>query len=740
MSRWLQFAIPLLILAAAVAIRAVDPAPLQDMRLRVFDSFQRIEPRAYRESPVVVVDIDDESLARLGQWPWPRTLVADLVVALRNAGAATVAFDIVFAEPDRTAPALLARQWGDTPAGAAMRELVASGRATDPDMVLADAMTTMGGVVAGFALTEAGNDGPVLAKAGFATAGLDPRPFLTTFAGAIPALPALQAAAAGNGCFNVTPEHDGIARRVPLLFTHGDTIRPSLAAEALRVAQGAGTYVVRSVGASGVQGFGQGAGVVEVRIGDAVLPTDAHGRIWLYDTGRIPERTVPAWRALAGELPPGRVDGHIALIGTSAAGLKDQRTSPLAAVVPGVELHAQIIEQAIHGDFLTRPDWAEGAETAVMLPLGLLILGAAAARRHGSLWTFGLALGASGGLIAGCWFAFGHWRLLLDPSWPVLALLVVYVAASLLRFLRTEREKRQIRTAFGFYMAPALVQRLADNPALLRLGGEMRDLTVLFCDIRGFTAISERLTAEELTRLINRFLTPMTDTILSSGGTIDKYMGDCIMAFWNAPLDDSDHARHAALATIAMRQRLAALNAELETEAKAAGTPFLPIRVGIGLNTGLCCVGNMGSAQRFDYSAIGDDVNLASRLEGQCKTYGVETILGESTRTAVPDLACLELDLIRVVGKSRPVRIHTLIDTSPEDGAFRALASAHAEMLAAYRAQAWAPAGEALARCRASAATYRLTGLYDLFAERIAEFENAPPGSDWDGVYVSKSK
>src|SRR3546814_541082 len=318
----------------------------------------------------------------------------------------------------------------------------------------------------------------------------------------------------GSGAVGVAPEPDGIIRRVPLLIEYQGKVFPSLAAEALRIALGASTYVVKSAGASGVMSFGEATGISEIRIGDAIVPTDPSGRIWLYDTGPVPDRSVPAWRVMDDPAVQARIADHIVLIGTSAAGLKDLRPSPLDPAAPGVVLQAQVIEQIMLGRYLSRPDWAGGAEFVFLVVLGTVVLLATSLRRASAAWAATIAALGIGAAMVASWLAYSRAGLLFDPIYPAVAVLGVHLSSSLLRYLRTEREKHQIRTAFAFYMAPALVERIAEDPDLLKLGGEMREITILFCDIRGFTSISERFSAQELTHLINRFLTPMTDTIL----------------------------------------------------------------------------------------------------------------------------------------------------------------------------------------------------------------------------------
>jgi len=312
--------VPLLALAGALVLRAVDPPPIQDLRFWVFDHFQRLEPRIYRPGPVLVIDIDDETLRRFGQWPWPRTLLAQLVDRLGAAQPAAVALDILFPEPDRTSPARIIANWPELPELAELRERAARGDLPDHDQMLAEALRRSR-AVAGFALTDTGVTGTAPVRlAGFATAGADPTEFLIAYDAVVPTLPEIAGAALGSGVINVQPERDGIIRRIPLLVAHGGEIYPSLAAEALRVAQNARTYVVKSTGASGVIGFGQRTGVSEVKIGQAVVPTDPKGRLWLYDTGPVPERVIPAWRVMSVEVVPWAHAGSSLLIGTSCAG------------------------------------------------------------------------------------------------------------------------------------------------------------------------------------------------------------------------------------------------------------------------------------------------------------------------------------------------------------------------------------------------------------------------------------
>ncbi|HEV8392115.1 MAG TPA: adenylate/guanylate cyclase domain-containing protein [Dongiaceae bacterium] len=643
----------------ALLLRWIDPPILSDLRALVFDQYQRVAPREYKEAPVKIVDIDDESLARYGQWPWPRSLIAQLLAKLREQGAASVALDMVFAEPDRTSPGLVFSGWGLAPDDPLMKDIEA--KVTDPDKILADEIAR-GRVVVGVAMTESASNHEVLRKAGLSKiggAGIKPENLVIQFGGAIASLPMFQEAALGIGSINTVYDRDGIVRRVPLLLNGGGTIYPSLAAEALRIAIGEKNYVVKSSGAQGTWLVGWREGIVGFAIGKASnlpIKTDPSAQVWLRDTGHRPERYVPAWKVLAGEADLG---GDIVFVGTSAPGLLDLRSTPNASAVPGVEVHAQIVEQILSSDFLERPLWSKEIEMAA-----LLVLGGAMVILFPRLGPLGSAtLGGVSVLIA---TGFGWWGFLdrgwlIDPAYPSAGALAVFTTGVLLSFRRSDIERKRVRETFSHYLAPAMVKRLVANPGLLRLGGEVRDLTIMFCDIRDFTSISEKMEATALTALLNDFLTPMTEAVLDHEGTIDKYIGDSIMAFWNAPLDEPDHARLACRATLEMRRRLFVLNKSLVERAQAAGQSFSPIMIGIGLNSGDALVGNLGARQRLNYSVIGDNVNLASRIEGVSKGFGLDILIGEQTRNAAPDFAAIPIGDIFVKGKTLPARLYALI-------------------------------------------------------------------------------
>ncbi len=725
------------ILVFACIVRIIDPAPVAQLRALVFDAYQQFSPREYDpQSPVRIIDIDDESIRKTGQWPWPRTVIAKLVDNLRDAGAVTIAFDIVFSEPDRSSPENSLSFLPPVPEAREIRRMAEALPAFDD--IMANSLSTVP-VVLGVVLNDNAKTTLPEEKAAFAFAGDDPKQFVPHYGGSLRNLTKFETAAKGIGALNWTPDSDQIIRRIPMLFQSRDKLVPSLSAEALRVAQGASTYVVKSSNASGEQAYGVSTGLVSMKIGAGVVRTDAEGQYLIRFTPTDRRRFVPAWRVLENRLEPGEIEGKILLIGTSAAGLFDLRTTPLDPSVPGVEVHAQAIEQILAGITLLRPDYALGLELGFMLVVGFLL--AALILMVGAEWSGMLGVTAIGAVVLVSWQLFLQKGLLLDPFYPSAVAIGIYMFGTLAVYLQTEGERRRVKTAFSRYMSPELVSRLADDPSGLVLGGEMRDMTVMFCDIRGFTTISEGLDAQDLTRFVNRFLTPMTDIILQERGTIDKYMGDCIMAFWNAPIDDADHDDNACRAASRMMQALDELNGELRKEAESEGRTYQPINIGIGISTGECCVGNMGSDQRFDYSVIGDNVNIASRLEGQSKTYGVTAVLAESTAENVDGFACLELDLINVKGKTEAIRIFALAgDRERADSpSFISLRDSHYAMLTAYRSKKWEAASSELAKCRlASGAEFK--ELYDLYETRISEYRANPPSDDWDGVYVALTK
>lgn len=721
----------LMMLIAALALRISDPTPVELLRLKTFDLYQLMVKPPDQPAQAVIVDVDEASLNRIGQWPWPRTLMAQLVNEIRAKGAAAIAIDILFPEYDRLSPGAMADMLaGDDAAMAARLKALPSN-----DEKFAEAIAASQ-VVLGQAVHQSKNTqwhAEAREQTGFAMVGPSPDAFLDTYPGLVRNVPELEHAAAGLGLVSVRPDVDGIIRKVPLMLKADDRVLPSLGLDLLRVATGESTILLRS----------DEGGVTSVVLSGVILPTDESGHAWLHFRPHNPDIFISAADVIDGKLPDGILQDRLVIIGSSATGLFDLKATPVDAVMPGAEIHAQLVSAMINGNLLQRPNWAPAAEVILTLLLGLSMI--LLIPRLGAAWT--LAVGASAALavIASAFWLFAEKGVIFDFVFPLLATLIVTGVMVVMGYLNEEIERRQIRAAFGQYLSPELVDQLAANPEKLVLGGETRTMTVLFSDVRGFTALSETYkdNPQGLTTLINRLLTPLSAAVIRQRGTIDKYMGDNIMAFWNAPLPDEDHAGNACRAALDMLSELEALNIARRTEIGPDGLPVKPLQVGVGINTGQCVVGNMGSEQRFDYTVLGDSVNLASRLEGQTKAYGVRIILGEQTAGLVDGrFATLPLDRIRVIGKKEPEEIHTLVGAADclASPAFEALRAAHMAVVEDYRSQRWSDLEARLAACKQAAEPFGLEGYYDKIAARLEVFRKSPPPSDWDGVFEATSK
>ncbi len=724
-------AVCVVLLLALVPLRVVDPPPLQELRLRTFDLFQVLRPRQQTVRPVVIVDIDEASLKEVGQWPWPRTLVADLVTRIKEAGAVAIGFDIVFAEPDRMSPRVAAESFRGL--DDATRQKLDS--LPSNDEVLADAVKNAHVVVgqAGSATPQPRTQEELALQTGFAIIGTDPTPFLVSFPGLLRNLLPIEQAAAGRGLFSINPERDGIIRRVPMIMEAQGALAPALTMEMLRVVSHAGAIQVHA-GEAGVQ---------SVLVPGLVVPTDRNGQVWVHFNKHDPARYVSAKDVLQGRLAPDRLRGRLVLIGTSAIGLLDVKTTPVEAAMPGVEVHAEILESVLTKSPLSYPEYAIGAEIILAVGLGLAIVVAAPLLSPTVVVAVGALLIA--GLLGLSWYLFVAHSLLIDFTYPLISSWLIYLVLTFVNYFREQKQRQQIRSAFGYYLSPHMVEQLARSPEKLVLGGEERRMTILFSDVRGFTTISEHYKDDPqgLTHLMNRFLTPLTNAIIERKGTIDKYIGDAIMAFWNAPVDDHDQEANACDAALEMQARAAALNAELKREADAGGGAYMPLRIGIGLNTGPCVVGNMGSDFRFNYSVLGDTVNVASRLEARTKDYRLPLVIGSRTaERAKEKFATMEIDLIQVKGKKQPEAVFTVLGRTEveQDPRCRELRDLNAGMLARYRRQQWDAALELINRCRKAATGFEVDGLYDMYVERIETYRADPPPPEWDGVYEAESK
>jgi len=688
-----------------------------------FDTFQRILPReVYPGDPVVIIDIDDRSLAEIGQWPWSRNQLANLTN--QAYAAAALGFDVVFAEPDRTNPENLIASYPLSEV--LIKEL---GALPSNDGLFSQAIENHGTVVLGQALNNNKNNKPYKAKFGLVTQGDDPKQFVADYLGTQNNIKILDEAANGIGSMSIG-NNDAIVRQLPTFERIGDQLVPSLALEMTRVALGASTYQIKSSNASSEEAFGAHTGINNIKIGPLTIPTTADGNAWIYFTPTRNILTVSAADVVSGAVLPEFFEGKIALVGTSAAGLLDLRSTPTEKNIPGVTIIAQFIQQIFANEFLQRPDWLFGAEFLTGLILAVLIT--LSIHALGPIGGLSILILGSGGIIGLSYYFFKSKLFLVDPISPLIISLSVYVAVTFFNFLFTELERSRVRGAFAQYLSPEMVNRLAESSESLVLGGERKEMTFLFSDIRGFTKISEQYKddPEALTRLINQLLTVLSNPILDHGGTIDKYMGDCIMAFWNAPTDQANHRELAIKSAHAMNEALSKFNLELNEDLD------FKLEIGIGINSGNCIVGNMGSDKRFDYTVLGDAVNLASRLEGQSSNYGLTMVIGENTYLEDSSFQIVEMDKIAVKGKSTPETIFTCFkpETNFMDGFF----SQHEVFLSEYRQQNWQAAKAIIQELTASPNELEL--YYAHMRARIEEYVTNPPPTDWEGVYVAKNK
>lgn len=602
MSVWLS----VLSLGLGLALWLTNPVPLQALRHQGFDQYQRWSPRPYAPVPVRIVDIDEASLQRLGQWPWPRTRIAELVKQLHTLGVAAVGFDVVFAEPDRTSPATVMASW---PIDTATRQRLQA--LPDHDAVLAEALPGRS-VVLGFALQREREPGlgerrPAV-PARFVWLGGEPAPqVLHGFRTAVPALEVLSRRAEGNGALTFVPDVDGVVRRVPLVLRLGDEPVPTLVAETLRVGQGAGNFLLR-------RADGSTPALQEVRIGEFAVPTTAQGELWVHYSEPVPQRYLPAWQVLAGQADPALLEGHLVLVGSSAQGLMDLRFNPMGRIMPGVEAHAQALEQVLAGRFLTRPSWAPGLELLVLVlgSVGVVVL----ATRVRALWAATATVAIVGPVLWGGWWAFRAEGLLIDTVTPALVLLLSFVLASLAHHFWSEQQQRFIKQAFSRYVSPNRVEHLVQHPDDLHLGGQRQHCSFVFTDLAGFTTLMEQIDPAEALSLLNRYLEGMVEIAFRHQGTLDRIVGDAVAIMFSAPVPQPDHPRRALACALEMH----AFASRYAEEQQARGMAFGHTRIGV--HSGEVIVGNFGGRAIFDYRALGDAVNTAARLEGVNKHLG----------------------------------------------------------------------------------------------------------------------
>lgn len=638
--------LPVVSILAGLLALLWEPLPLQILRNAAFDQYQRWQPRVYRQAPVRIIDIDDESLRRLGQWPWPRTRLAELLNALQQAGPAAVAFDIVFAEADRTSPQAMLDLW---PLPPAVRQQIS--RLPDHDAVLAEALAASPSIL-GYPLERNGSPGSAPeTTARYVTQGENPLPYLHAFSGAIRPLPVLERAAGGTGTISFIPDADGVVRRIPLLVRLGDATLPSLTAEALRLAQGASNYLTLSLAESGV-------GLAGLRIGQLELPTTPHGEVWIHYSPAVAERYIPAWKVLAGEVPAESLAGHIVLVGTSAQGLMDLRFSPLGGIIPGVEIHAQALEQMLAGEVLAVPAWRDGV-AALAIVLGGLLVGCAGLYLDVS-FSCAIFLALIALLGSGSWILFSRYGLLFDAMTPGLALTLSYALSGLARHRLTERRQRWIKQVFSRYVSPNLVAYLIKQPDALQLGGRRQQCSFVFTDLAGFTTWIETVDPEAAVALINEYLDRMIAIAFAHEGTLDRIVGDAVVIMFSAPVPQADHQRRALTCALEM-QRFSRSYADQLVE---RGIAFGHTRIGV--HSGEVIVGNFGGSTIFDYRALGDPVNTAARLESANKQFGTLICVSEATLSGSPGWPARPVGRVILKGKSQELAVFEALD--PERG------------------------------------------------------------------------
>ena len=675
----------LITVMVVVSIRISDPSFVESVRLRYFDTLITEKPST--ENPIFTVNIDEEALNKYGQWPFKRDIYAQIVEDLYRHNAGLVVFNVLMPEVDR--------QGGDNTFARSLKnnQVILP---SIPSDITKNTPRAPGAVVIGPEYLDR----------------------LVQYPGIISNISLLNTEAAGVGTVNTLPEIDGVNRRMPLIVSVENKLYPSLSLETLRVAAGDSTFQLKL----------NDQGVEKLRIPQfGPITTDNLGRIWVDWSQQSSSK---------GLTNIGDYDfiGGIVIVGPTAAGIGNPISTAKGAVFPH-EVQAAVIGTMMNKVVIQRPDYADGVEIIALLVACTLLL-------FLSKWIYiGLAsiIVLSIGAVFGSQYLFLEYLYLFDVTAFVSGIVLVGIHAYGVKFLNEFFQKQQIKKQFGTYLSPALVEKLQKNPELLTLGGESRELSIMFTDVRGFTSISEHYgkNVQGLTQIMNRYMTAMTAKIIENDGTLDKYIGDAQMAFWNAPLDDPDHAKHAVKTALQMLTNLKEFNDEIEKE----GVPAFGM--GLGINTDTVVVGNMGSNQRFDYTCLGDGVNLASRLEGQSKPYGVKIVLGTKTANYIKDeFFVLELDKIAVKGKKEGVHIYTVLSNLNEfdhDEYMNSL-KYHDVMLASYRNQQWSLATN---MCKQLISDFdgHMSHYYEMMIERIAEYEssNSLP-VEWDGTFIATSK
>ena len=660
-------------------VKLSDPYMVESTRLKFYDYLMLGSPK--QSEQIVTVNIGEKAIAKYGQWPFPREVHAKIIGDIYSRGAVLVGSTILYPEPDRMGT----------------------------DGVLVDTLRQHPVVLSQTVSDSCSRASATIRRTGVAVIGDgEVTEFLPQYPCVLSNIAPLQEAAVGVGITSTLPESDGVVRRVPLLSQTSGEYYPAFALEMLRVAAGDSSYQAKI----------NQTGVEALRIPSfETIKTDEYGRVFVNPNYRFQSVEI-------GEGPLPDLSGKIVIVGVTAAGIANPVATPVGAQHPHV-LQASILETLINGDSVSIPNWSAIADLAAFLGLALALI--ILSRFRFSIVFIAVLLGGYFYLPA---YLFASHGILLDVTFNLFAIALIYMHIYTVKFISEFLQKQQIKKQFGTYLSPDLVARLQRQPELLKLGGESRELSIMFTDVRGFTTISEHYgeDVQGLTSIMNRYMTVMTRAILENNGTLDKYIGDAQMAFWNAPLDNNKHALDAVQTAFQMLKDLETFNEEVKSE----GIPAFGM--GLGINTATVVVGNMGSDQRFDYTCLGDGVNLAARLEGQTKPYGVKLIVGPQTAELVRDVyQVVELDLIAVKGKTEPAKIFTVLETFDHPGEKQ-----HEKFLALYREGNWEVAkkfASDLKKCWQG----NLSDYYDSMISRIEEFQVSPP-KDWDGVYRATSK
>ena len=687
---------------------------------------------------IVIIDIDEKSLAAQGQWPWKRDKLAKMIDQLFDRyHILVVGFDVVFAEPQESTGLRVLDDLTDSDIGKDPRFVAHAAKLRpllDHDRIFADSLAGRN-VILGYFFAGREESGevpkvgklpdPVLNKNDLGRRTVD-------FYGAEgygANLPQLQEQALGAGNFVTQPDIDGVVRRVPMLYEFEDNYYETLSLAVARVALG-GLPVRPGFPSAAVAGSDY-SGMEWLSIGNRRIPVDLRVRALIPYRGRQGSFPyISATDVISGAVEPSLLAGKIALFGTTAKGLLDLRATPVQPDYPGVEAHANLVAGILDNTIMENPAYTLGAEFILLVFSGLIM--AVLLPALSPLWAVLTTVALLAGIIGVNLWIWQVAHFVFPLAAVVASVLTLFLFNMSWGFFVESLGKRQLAGRFGQYVPPELVDEMSEDPNAFTMDTVNKELTVLFSDVRSFTTISEGLSPKELSELMNAFLTPMTQLIYSSRGTIDKYMGDAIMAFWGAPLHDADHARHALETGMDMVRRVAGLRSEFE----ARGWP--PIKIGVGLNTGDMNVGNMGSEFRVAYTVMGDAVNLGSRLEGLTKVYGVDIMVNESTAEAVPDYLYRELDRVRVKGKEKPVTIYEPL--GPKDSVEKSSKDElgfYRDALKLYRSQNWDMAEIQFLNLQQQNPE---RALYALYIDRIGHFRREPPGDSWDGVFTHETK